>query len=202
MKTLSRTIDKIKRKRVLEDQDGNECSAADSYFDRQERAPVKQYKAQVRITAAMRARGARPRRVSGQHRASRARRTRTASSGGASASAGSGSSEGGSDGPGEPPAAASQAVALLQNLFPGQLYLTIPQAAGAIARSEKSLRNRISNGTLPFPSTILLGRRVVLLQDLADFISSLTPALPKLRVVREAGAGPRVGRPRSVGGVL
>lgn len=53
---------------------------------------------------------------------------------------------------------------------PSPVFLTFSDIANRIPVSEKTLRNKVVTGTLPFPSTILFGRRVVLLSDFNNYL--------------------------------
>lgn len=74
---------------------------------------------------------------------------------------------------------------LLRLQYPGQVFLALDDAAAAMARPAKSVKNDFYLGVLPFPTVKIGRRRVVAIGDLAAYLDSLTtPA-----------RGP--GRPRS-----
>ena len=74
---------------------------------------------------------------------------------------------------------------LLRLQYPGQIFLGLDDAAVAMARPAKSVKNALYSGTLPFPTTKIGRRRVVSLRDLAAYLDTLTQPAP------------RPGRPRS-----
>lgn len=76
---------------------------------------------------------------------------------------------------------------LLRLQYPGQVFLALDDAAAAMARPAKSVKNDFYLGVLPFPTAKIGRRRVVSLVDLAAYLDSLTAPAP--------ARGP--GRPRS-----
>lgn len=56
---------------------------------------------------------------------------------------------------------------------PSPVFLTFSDIANRIPVSEKTLRNKVTDGSLPFPSTLLFGRRVVLLSDFNNYLLGL-----------------------------
>ena len=74
---------------------------------------------------------------------------------------------------------------LLRLQYPGQVFLALDDAAAAMARPAKSIKNAFYLGTLPFPTVKIGRRRVVSILDLADYLDTLTQPAP------------RPGRPRS-----
>ena len=74
---------------------------------------------------------------------------------------------------------------LLRLQYPGQVFLALDDAAAAMARPAKSVKNAFYLGTLPFPTLKIGRRRVVALADLAAYLDTLTTPAP------------RPGRPRS-----
>lgn len=74
---------------------------------------------------------------------------------------------------------------LLRLQYPGQIFLSLDDAARAMARPAKSVKNAFYLGDLPIPTTKIGRRRVVSILDLAAYLDSLT------------APAPRPGRPRS-----
>ncbi len=52
-------------------------------------------------------------------------------------------------------------------------FMTFRDISRRIPISEKTLRNKASLGTLPFPSVMIMGRRVVRISDYDTFVSGL-----------------------------
>jgi len=74
------------------------------------------------------------------------------------------------------------------------VFLTFRDIAQRVPVSEKTLRNKVAAGTLPFPSALLFGKRVVLLDDFTQYLSDL--GLAKAPVPAPAPVSPRKrGRP-------
>ncbi len=67
---------------------------------------------------------------------------------------------------------------LLRLQFPGQVFLSLEDAATAMARPAKSVKNDFYLGVLPFPTAKIGRRRVVALADLAAYLDTLTQPAP------------------------
>ena len=74
---------------------------------------------------------------------------------------------------------------ILRLQYPGQAFLSLDEAAVAIARPAKSVKNDLYKGVLPVPTVKIGRRRVVSIAVLADYLDTLTQPAP------------RPGRPRS-----
>ena len=74
---------------------------------------------------------------------------------------------------------------VLRLQFPGQVFLSLDDAAAAMARPAKSVKNDLYLGTFPVPTIKIGRRRVVSITALASYLDSLETPRP----------GP--GRPRS-----
>lgn len=69
--------------------------------------------------------------------------------------------------------------------FDGAILIPLTGAAAALRWPLQTARNRVSEGTCPFPTSKVAGRRVVHVCDLAAYIDEQTGA--------PAPAGPRLG---------
>lgn len=86
-------------------------------------------------------------------------------------------------------------IELLQSLFPGQVLIAFDDAALTCDIAKQTARNLLSNGTLPFPTVKMKGRRLVSIVTLAAYLDSL-PAT----TVDELNPQ-KLGRPRKIKGV-
>lgn len=76
---------------------------------------------------------------------------------------------------------------ILQNIFPGSIFLSVGKAATALDVTEQALRNEISKKSISLKTVKRGGRRLIYIADLAQYIDSLA----------ENSTGPRKrGRPR------
>ena len=86
-----------------------------------------------------------------------------------------------------------------------KLFLTFCDISRLIPVGEKTLRNKSSQGTLPFPSCLMMGKRVVRRSDLEAYLSSFSP-VPVVPSISDSPTKRGRGRPsnasRAAGGVL
>lgn len=75
------------------------------------------------------------------------------------------------------------------------VFITLRDISRRIPVSEKTLRNKSSLGTLPFPSVMLMGKRAVRLSDFENYLKSLSSPAPQAQPVVTLLPVKKRGRP-------
>lgn len=97
-----------------------------------------------------------------------------------------------------------QTIQLLAACYPGRVSVTMGEALQALTQrrysdAEQAAYTLASRGRYPIPTVAILGRRLVRLQDLADFIDLLGTGAPAPAAPASPARSPaprRPGRPR------
>ena len=74
------------------------------------------------------------------------------------------------------------------------VFITFRDISRRIPVSEKTLRNKASLGTLPFPSVLLMSKRAVRLVDFESYLTSLSPEVLPVEVAPPAPPLKKRGR--------
>lgn len=94
---------------------------------------------------------------------------------------------------------ASTALAILMNAYPNQILIPAVDAGCWLGFAEKTVLNKVSNGTFPVPTRKISSKLLVDIRDLANFIDGdreIEPATPSVQPHRR-----KLGRPATRKGV-